>query len=434
VGIEEFPQFREFLWKLRELRKLKELRELKELSNAMSLAPRGRALAAVTFLLYFFANQTQVGWLYVMTALAAGLLLAAAMIPRRMLRGLALTRRLDGLANSAELELYAGDALRVDLEFQNVSRFPALQVRGDETCPPAPVEDRAQPFFVLDVPPRGSLTLSYETVCARRGWFEFPSVLLLTRAPFGLFSASRDLPVPTGLLVFPEYRELDHLALFDRMPAPQNTFARLGIGGEFVGVREYRPGDSRRHVHWRSTARAGQLIVKEFAEETQPGLTLALDLRASSGAGAGEDNSLELAIKIAATLARYAERRGLPVSLAANSRQWPAPPGPLTWWGLMNYLARAQAGGEDSLADCLRAARSTTFVAALLTAPDEAALEPLIELRRFGLGVLAVVIDPARFLPGASGKAESLAAALAANGVEARVIGTEPDWEKTLQA
>ena len=401
------------------------------------ITPRGRALAVIALLFYFFANQTQVGWLYVMTAMAVGLWLAAFFIPRGILRTLALTRRVNGTTLPTELELYVGDPLTVELELKNDSRFPALQLRGEETCPAAPADDRAQPFFIPAIPPRSTVTLTYATTCARRGWFDFPPAPIGTRAPFGFFAARRDLPTATGLLVFPEYRELDRLALFDRQPAPQNVFARLGVGGEFVGVREYRPGDSRRHVHWRSTARAGQLIVKEFAEETQPGLTLALDLRASSLVGNDDNNSLELALKLAATLARYAERRGLPVSVASNSRQWPAPPGPLTWWGLMNYLARAQPGGEDSFSDCLKSVHSTTFVAALLSAPDESIIEPLTELHRFGLGVLAVIIDPTQFLPegwGETAKAQTIASALTLNGIDVRVIGDETEWEKTLQA
>ena len=252
---------------------------------------------------------------------------------------------------------------------------------------------------------------------------------------------SREAPAATGVLIFPEYRELERLALFDRQPAAQNTFTRLGVGGEFVGVREYRPGDSPRHVHWRSTARAGQLIVKEFASETEPGLTIALDLRASSVVGADEDTSLELAIKIAATLARYADEHGLPVTLAANSRRWPAPPGPLSWWGLMNTLARAQADAtaDESFADCLRGLRaaSASFVAAVLPAPDIAAVAPLVELKHQGLGVLAVVIDPNPFLPDGrdpSHIADEMAGALTAHEVEVRVIGNEPDWERTLCA
>ena len=398
---------------------------------------RGWAVAAVALLLYFFANQTQVGWLYVLSALAAGVWLTAWFLPRPMLRGLTLARRINHSATPVELELYAGETITVEIELTTTGRAPALQVRGEEICPLAPADERTQSFFVPGLPPGANLTLNYEATCARRGWFEFPPVALSTRAPFGFFSARREVSAPTGVLVFPEYRELERLALFDRAPAAQNTFTRIGVGGEFVGVREYRPGDPPRHVHWRSTARVGQLIVKEFAAETEPGLTIALDLRASSVAGFGEDTSLELAIKIAATLARYAHQRELPVSLTVNSRAWPVPPGPLSWWGLMNTLARVQAGGEESFADCLRGLRATTFVAAVLPSPDAAAIAPLVELKNQGLGVLAVVIDPNPFLPygwGTSGKANEVAGALKARGVSVCVIGDEQDWESTLGA
>jgi uncharacterized protein (DUF58 family) len=396
---------------------------------------RGWMLVAVALVLYFFANQTQVGWLYVLAAITAGLGLAAWPVPRRMLRDLSLTRRLNG-QNASDLELHAGDSVSVDLEFRNTARFPALQIRGLEICPLAPAADRTQNFFISTLSPRSPLTLNYETTCARRGWFEFPPVQLSTRAPFGFFSARREVSAPTGVLVFPEYREIEHVALFDRMPAVEAARPRLGSGGEFVGVREYRPGDSRRHIHWRSTARVGRLVVKEFAEETQPGLTIALDLRESSLIGSGDDSSLELGIKIAATLARYAQQRGLPVSLAANSRAWPAPPGPVSWWGVMNYLARVQGEGEESFAECLCGLRATQFVAALLTIPDEAVIASLIELQRQGIGVLTVVIDPAPFLPvewGGTHRAQDVASSLAAEGLSTCVIGDEPDWERTLE-
>jgi uncharacterized protein (DUF58 family) len=306
---------------------------------------RGWAIAAVVLLLYFFANQTQVGWLYVLSALAAGVWLTTWFLPRRMLRGLTLARRINGLATPIELELYAGETITVELDLTNTSRTPVLQVRGEEICPLASADERTQSFFVPGLSPGADVTLKYETTCARRGWFEFPPVALSTRAPFGFFSAHRDISAPTGVLVFPEYREIKRLALFDRTPAAQNTFTRIGAGGEFVGVREYRPGDSPRHVHWRSTARVGQLIVKEFAAETEPGLIIALDLRVSSVAGFGEDTSLELAIKIAATLARYAHQRELPVSLTVNSRAWPVRRGAELVGA--DELPRARAGERE---------------------------------------------------------------------------------------
>ena len=401
---------------------------------------RGWTVAVVALMLYFFANQTQVGWLYVLSAITAGVWLAALFIPRRMLSRLSLARRINGVAMPAELELTVGQPVSLDLELANAGGTPALQVRGVQVCPFGPPADRRLPFFVPAAPSRRSVELHHETVCTRRGWFEFPPVTLTTAAPFGFFCARRSVNAPASVLVLPEYRELERVSLLDRMPAVENTFAQIGVGGEVVGVREYRPGDSRRHIHWRSSARAGQLIVKEFAQETQPGLTIALDLRAASAIGSDEDTSLELGIKITATLARYADQRGLPVALATNSRQWPAPFGPLSWWALMNYLARVQAEGDEPFAECLQGfttagVATTTFMAAILTAPDGAAVEPLIELRRSGLSVLAVVIDPTPFFSGAQlspGQVDAVAGPLVAGGVSVRVVGPEPDWERTL--
>jgi uncharacterized protein (DUF58 family) len=271
-------------------------------------------------------------------------------------------------------------------------------------------------------------------VCARRGWFEFPPVMVATRAPFGFFAARRVLPAPAGVLIFPEYRVLKRFPLLDRRPSLHNPFVQVGHGSEFIGVREYRPGDSPRHVHWRTTARAGQLVVKEFSEETQPGLTIALDLRAGSAIGAEDDNTLERAIKVAATVAHYADGRGLPVSLASNSLEWPAPPGPVSRWGAMNYLARVRAGGDRPFADCLRALSGAVFVVALLPAPDGAAVGPLIELKKQGVAVLAVLFDPADDDPEHAGQAEALAGGLRAAGVNVRVVGGEADWEQALVA
>lgn len=394
--------------------------------------PRGWAMLGLAGLFYFFANQTQVSWLYVFTALTLGLWLVSAFAPGRVLRGLMLKRRINGAEAWAE-ELYVGETVAVELELRNTVRLPALQVRGEERCPFAPAEDRVLPFFV-NVPGRGAVTLRYEAACARRGWFEFPPITVRTRAPFGFFAARRELAAPGGLLIFPEYRRLQRFPLLERRPALHQTLTRIGQGAEFVGVREYRPGDSPRHVHWRTTARAGRLMVKEFAEDTQPGLTLALDLRAESALGPEDDNTLERAIKVAATLADYADRRGLPLTLATNSRDWPAPLGPLSRWAAFNWLARVQPGNAVSFTDCLLNLQSSIYIAALLPSPDESAAAALIELKKQGREVLAVLLDPTPFRVELAGRAEALADALRAAGVSVRVIGDAPDWEQTLTA
>ena len=404
----------------------------------MRVTRRGWIVAAIAFLLYFFANQTQVGWLYVFSALAAGVWLTTLWLPDRAVRRLAAGRRVNGSATGADLELYAGQPVRIEVDFRNTSRLPALLVRGHEPCALALPLDRNQILYIPAIPGHATVSLAIQTICARRGWFPFGPLQVETGAPFGLSHARRAVAAsgPDGVLVFPEYRPLEHLDLFDRRPAVETSAARAGAYGEFVSVRDYRPGDPRRHIHWRSTARAGRLIVKELAEETQPALTLALDLRAASALGPDGD-TLELGIKAAASLANAARQRALPFSLVSNSRAWPAPGGPLSWWGLMSYLARVEAQGEAPFDECLLRLPPGTFVAAILPAPDAAVLAPLADLRRAGLGVVAVLIDAAPFLPGADGhafgvEARRLAAELESTGVETRLLGAEPDWERVL--
>jgi uncharacterized protein (DUF58 family) len=409
----------------------------------MRVTRRGWAVAVIALLFYFFANQTQVGWLYVLSALAAGLWLATLALPGRMLRGLAASRRVlaplaAGSSSGAELELHAGQPVHLELTFQNNSRLPVLLLRGLEPCALAPLPDRNQILYIAAIAGRAAARVTIANACARRGWFPFAPLQVETRAPFGLSRARRTLAAagPEGVLVFPEYRELEQLALFDQRPAAETNAARLGAAGEFIGVRDFRPGDPRRSVHWRSTARAGRLIVKEFAAEAQPALTMALDLRAGAALGPQGD-TLELGIKVAATLARYALRRSLPFSLVTNSRTWPAPPGPLSWWGLMSYLARVAAEGEAPFGECLRRLPPGTFVAAILPAPDSNVLAPLTDLRRAGLSLMAILIDPSPFVPGSAGhgygvEARRLAAELESTGIAARLVGAEPDWERVL--
>lgn len=397
---------------------------------------RGWALVALAFLLYVFANQTQVGWLYVAAALVGGLWLAALGWPSRQLRGLHAQRLINEAPPTADLELFAGQLLRFTIQLTNPAPWPVLQIRGEEVCPVAAPADRAQPFFVAALAGRATVALPYTVTAYRRGAFSFPPLALRTSAPFGLRRATRLLPVPTNLLIFPAYRPLRHLALFDRTPAAQSVQPRPGPAGEFIGVRDYRPGDARRQVHWRATARAGRLIVKEFAEETQPGLTIALDLRATAALPMpASDSSLELAIQAAASLAHFALGQSLPVQISTNSVAWPAPAGALRWWAMLNYLARVEAAGDESFASCLGHLPAQAFVVALCPSPDLTVIDPLAALRRRGVGVMAVVIDPRPYVPDDLEKhtiTQRCLNALRAEEIPTCLLRPEEAWEETL--
>jgi uncharacterized protein (DUF58 family) len=379
--------------------------------------------------LYLFANQTQVGWLYVMSALLAGVTLAGVWLSRGMLKGFSAQRRVQVTKSTqnraGEGEYFEGDTLTVDLELH--SSRGSSQLRVTETCPLAAPGDpyRAVRMFIPGLAANGAVRFSYDVRIDRRGLHEFPAVRMETSAPFGFRQQQRDLAEPIRLLVYPEIHTLPRLDLLDRQLAPLVPRMQAGVGYEVMGVRPYRSGDSPRDIHWRSVARTGQLIVKEYADESQPGLTIALDTFAHDYPQTEEKHvPFEWAIKCAASLGVYAQSRGYPLYLTGDADVLPFPRGALTQDALLQYLARLQPTGKTRFTP---KAALGAFFAAILPFPDLAVIPPLIELQHQRIAVLAVVIDPASF-PQAGPSAAKCIDSLRSAGIATCPIKFGEDW------
>jgi len=386
------------------------------------------------FLIYLFANQTQVGWMYVMTALLVGMIPAAWAVNRRALTGVQVERQ---VGEGPQAGLYEGDRTRVTLTLRNVGRAATAHIRTTERCPLAAPDSpyRQMNLFVPTLPARGGrVCFEYEVEIDRRGLHRFPPLEMTSRAPFGFFRHARRIELPTGVLVYPEVRPLRRLSLLDQQLTLQVTRRRAGVGTEFLGVRPFRTGDPLRHIHWRAFARTGELATKEFADETHPGLVLALDLyHHPYPETESKHTPFEWAVKVAASIGDYALQRGYPLYLLADDDAWPAPAGPLTRLAFLEYLARVQPTGRQPLADILGEGTtlSGTLVATLIPWPDVSLSASLAELPRRGLTVLAVVFDPASF-PAGGPTASHLADELQAAGIEARLIRFAADWREQL--
>jgi uncharacterized protein (DUF58 family) len=387
---------------------------------------RAYSFLAAAFIVYLFANQTQVGWLYVMAALLAGTMLAAGWISRGTLRGLNGERRV------TQGELFEGDEATIALRLSK-QRGSAAQIRVTEQCPLAAPDS---PFhtvrmFVPSLSANGSVEFEYTVLLDRRGLHEFPPLDVSSRAPFGFFQHRRTLPVKTRVLVYPEVRSLQRLELLDRQLTPQTPRPRPGLGYEVIGVRPFRSGDSPRHIHWRSVARTGELISKEFADEAQPGLSLALDLyRHPYPDTQSKHTPFEWAVKIAAGIGDYAHQHGYPLHLVTNDEALPPPAGAVSWQTLLQYLARVQPTGTHPLSTVLGNHPTQAFVAAVIPWPDERMVEALVNLSR-RVQVTAAVLDPDSFPDGgpAGGR---LAGQLRATGIEVRLIRFGEDWAGQL--
>lgn len=140
------------------------------------------------------------------------------------------------------------------------------------TWPPA-LNQRAatvQPAALPVLSARGEAEARVEVVPLRRGPLRFKGVTVARSDPFGLFRGFARVSSPETVLILPRSYPLPDLKLPGTRSYQRGGVAlaaAIGESEEFVSLRDYRPGDPRRHIHWRSWARTGRPIVKEFQDE-----------------------------------------------------------------------------------------------------------------------------------------------------------------------
>jgi uncharacterized protein (DUF58 family) len=182
-------------------------------------------------------------------------------------------------------------------------------------------------------------TVGYTVENPRRGIYEGGDVIVESRAPFGLFYGRRRTRAASDTVVYPRTFDVAGLppsAVTDAEWGDRSESSTLhrGHGGEFWGVRDYRPGDPARLVAWKKSARglsSGKLAVIELAQETHPPFVLAMSLDAGA-----PPETREMIISAGASLLLYALGDGREVRADAGPENAPFPEEPtrdsvLTW-------------------------------------------------------------------------------------------------------
>ncbi len=124
--------------------------------------------------------------------------------------------------------------------------------------------------------------VSYKTLFSNRGIYKVKNAVLSTTFPFGLMRCHANLGMPRSLIVFPRIGTLS--ASWDRRlqsvaAGSEALKRRRGIEeDEFYALREWRSGDNRRHIHWRTSAKLGQPMVRQFDQRSNRDLAMVLDL------------------------------------------------------------------------------------------------------------------------------------------------------------
>jgi uncharacterized protein (DUF58 family) len=172
---------------------------------------------------------------------------------------------------------------------------------------------------------RGRLRGSYRIDDVPRGRYAVESVDAVLEDPFGLERVELELPAGESLLVYPRLVDLDGLFSDSgaRALEGRRLLLRRPTGFDLHSVRAYEQGESLRRVHWPSTAKRGQLMVKELEDAPRDETAVLLDADASAVAGVAPDSSFELQVRAAGSLLKSHASRGRRAALIVNSASRP---------------------------------------------------------------------------------------------------------------
>ena len=287
-------------------------------------------------MLTWYGATSEVPWLFLLSAWVLALVAATALYAAWNRTGLSLhiaaragvpgegspLEELPPQVLSQALFERDGAELEVGLDVRRTARGPAW------------IEGRiaGRPFTLgTGLIPRSGWRRTVELADLRRGPLGATGWSIGTSDPLGFFAGRREFPDSEVALVFPRFT-----SLAGRRPVRELEAAaaapRAGAGNEMFGIREYRAGDALRRIHWRSSARRGELVVREYEPPGVQTVAIVLDPAPSS-----RDVADQIA-RIAASEAWDCLREGGRVVISAPGLEPTESPRDL--WGLLEWLAR----------------------------------------------------------------------------------------------
>jgi uncharacterized protein (DUF58 family) len=277
-------------------------------NRAVTPAYAGWLLSGMTVFFFGSATNTMSGWLYALSGGSLALLVVAAVLPAKSLRSLEVRRH--------PIEpVSAGDKITVELEIENSARQPKTLLQVVDILPFVLGKELVRPIEVIE--PSSIYRDTYYLEVRQRGVYRWQEVHLRTAAPLGLFWCRRSRPVKAVAVVYPQVLALSICPLIDRIgqeDSPQlydRLRSQTATEGLTRNLRPYRHGDPTRLIHWRTSARYGELRVREL--EVAAGgqeIIIALD-----SAALWQPEEFERAVTVAASLYFYASKRLLNVKL-----------------------------------------------------------------------------------------------------------------------
>jgi uncharacterized protein (DUF58 family) len=286
----------------------------------------------------------------------------------------------------------AGQALQVNLRIENVSKLPTGLLLAEDAVP---YSLGSRPRFVLErIEGGGCRDLDYPLRSDVRGKFTVGPLRLRVADAFGLVELGRSFTTRSTVVVSPKVVPLPGTVVPGNWLGDGEGRARVAAaaGEDDPAPRPYRDGDELRRVHWRSTARYGELMVRREEQQWRNHAVLLLDTRRSAHAGSGTSSSFEAAVSAAASIGVHLAMQGFAGQLVTDA-------GAITGGGtfedvLLDTLAVVKPSGGTDLGPGLSAVmpRASGLLIAVAGRLSAAQARSLVASHRAGTPALALLL------------------------------------------
>ncbi|MBP2018654.1 uncharacterized protein (DUF58 family) [Symbiobacterium terraclitae] len=255
-----------------------------------------------------------------------------------------------------------GETITAKLRLENEGWVPILWLEVDDDTPPRLLESD-RPRLGTTLPLAGCRLVHVNLTARRRGRCHVGPIRIRTGDGLGLFAREIMLRSRQQITIYPRVHPIDDLRIplaqpFGHVRTPERAFEDPSNHAE---IRHYVPGDNPRHIHWRTTARMGTLMTRQYELSATTQLILFLDLNRDvhvDGSASGGGSSAETAVEIAASLAALALRSKMEAGLVCMGQErFAVSPGrgDRTFQEIMEVLAQVEAEGDMLMEQLLEA-------------------------------------------------------------------------------
>ncbi|MBD3406023.1 MAG: DUF58 domain-containing protein [Candidatus Lokiarchaeota archaeon] len=217
----------------------------------------------------------------------------------------------------SKVKVFSGDFLRVRVTVKNTSRRHFDFIECWDRFPEVWTLAIGENFIASRIEPNSSITFSYILQVRMRGRYYLGPTEIILRDRLGLHYYRRIVFEKTEILVYPTWKDVRRLESMGKQRQLGLMFGAhrtkiIGMGTDFAGFREYQPGDSFRSIDWKSSAKRGEMMIRQYEMEKNIQVVCMVDTSGSMGNGYPENTKLEYAIRAAVLLTHMGlERKDL---------------------------------------------------------------------------------------------------------------------------